>query len=75
MASLANARTRLGLFGYATRPTGSFLRLVVPSIGPTPGFVDAEDAVHTLLASANALVTRLVVSDAIVTTIIANDDA
>jgi hypothetical protein len=66
MSNLVTARTRLGLFGHATRPTGSFLRLpefVAPELGLFGGYVDAEDAVVTLLATRNARVTLATASD------------
>ena len=68
MANLATARTRLGLFGYATRKTGSFDRAVVvlPGLGLFGGYVDAEDAVVTLLAAGNGNVILASATDEVV---------
>jgi len=56
MANLSTARTRLGLFGYATRPGvfGVVAPTPSPEVGSTPGFVTCEDAVVTLLAGRDA---------------------
>ena len=73
MTSLANARTRLGPFGHATRPNGSFLRGEPAVVAPLePGFVFLEDAVVTLLSLADAVMIAdsvVDVSDALVTTV------
>mgnify|MGYP001585063792 CR=1 FL=1 len=65
MANLATARTRLGLWGHATRLVGSFLR--APPAVVTTAFATALDAVVTLSAALNGTVTNFVALDAVVT--------
>ena len=78
MADLTTARTRLGLWGHATRPGNFGLPVVVgppaPELGTFGGFVTAEDAVLTLLAASNAAVARVTTTDSVVPVVVAMND-
>ena len=67
MANLSTARTRLGLFGYATRPTGSFDRTTAPVAPVDKAFAALSDAVVTLFAAIDALVIGVALNDGTVT--------
>ena len=74
MASLATARTRLGLWGHATRPTGSFLRAPAAVVAAADvAYAVVIDVVVTLLSALDDDVTDLGAADAVVTAVGASD--